>query len=107
MIMDNNNNHIKVLIIVCLIALSSFACRTNSPMPPNLSNIKSLSESESGCQFIRSLYIEARDQTLNYYVVANTEKFGGNRYKIINVSHELVFGVDIAKINFEIYWCGE
>jgi hypothetical protein len=75
------------------------------PLPEPLQEVRSLGPNETGCAFVRSLYIEVRDQTMNYYVARNTVKFGGNRYRITNTSHEFVMGVNILMVNFEIYKC--
>jgi len=77
------------------------------PLPEYLQDVRSLSPNEADCKFIKSLYIEVRDQTLDYYLAKKTRQFGGNSYKIISTSHELVMGENILMVNFEIYKCEE
>ena len=59
------------------------------------------------CKFIKTVYFEARAQTLIYYLQLNTAKAGGNRYKILNISDETVMGTKILMVNIETYQCNK
>lgn len=93
--------------IFALCCACSRAAMGIGPLPEDLQQVRAMGTNEEGCSFIQRLYIEVRDQSLNYYVAMNTRNFGGNRYRIINTSHEMVMGVDILKVNFEIYDCND
>lgn len=76
----------------------------NRPISPAMQNITSVSDATQ-CRFIRSLYVEVMPSSLNYYVALNTEKFGGDSYKIISTNNQIVMGTNIMMVNFEIYKC--
>ncbi len=76
----------------------------NRPISPGMSMVSSVLDT-TNCHFIRSLYVEVLPSSLNYYVALNTERAGGDSYKIISTSQERVMGTNIMMVNFEIYKC--
>jgi len=76
----------------------------NRPISPAMQTITSVSDTTQ-CRFIRSLYVEVMPSSLNYYVALNTERFGGDSYKIISTNNQMVMGANIMMVNFEIYKC--
>lgn len=102
---------ITAFVIALMVSMIFIGCSgpqslipSNRPISPAMQNISSVSDT-THCKFIRSLYIEVQPSSLNYYVAFNTEKFGGDSYKIISTNNEMVMGVNIMMVNFEIYKC--
>jgi len=102
----------RIISLLCLVGIFLMACSgpssfipSNRPISPAMQAVTSVTDPVN-CKFVRSLYIEVLASSLNYYVAYNTEKFGGDSYKIINVSSEKSFGgINIVMVNFEIYKC--
>jgi hypothetical protein len=73
-------------------------------LSPEMQRISSVSDT-TNCRFVKSMYIETQPHTLIYYVTLNTHDAGGDSYKIISTNNQMVMGVNIMMINFEIYKC--
>lgn len=91
----------KYFVLLILFLLLGCANRQLSDSGYKISSVSDTSK----CEFIKSTYFEARASTLTYYAQLNTERAGGNSYKILNVASERAAGVNIQMVNIEIYNC--
>lgn len=89
---------------VLFIVLFLFGC-ANRQLSSEGYKITSVSDT-SKCQFIKNGYTEvAIASNLTYYIQLNTERAGGDSYKIINTPQERVMNTNIFMANFEIWKC--
>ena len=91
----------RITIFCAILLLCACAGRQLSESGQNIQSISDTSK----CQFIKSGYCETRPHNIAYYVQLNAERAGGNAYKILNVSSQMVMGVNIQMVTFEIYKC--
>lgn len=75
-----------------------------TPLPPEIAKVSSVSNSDN-CKFIQNMYIETQPHTLTHYVKRNTYDTGGDSYKIISTNNQMIMGVNVMMVNFEIYKC--
>jgi uncharacterized lipoprotein NlpE involved in copper resistance len=99
--MENYMSKYFVLLMLLLFVLSGCANRQLSPSGHKISSVSDTSK----CEFIKNTYFEARASTIAYYAQLNTERAGGNAYKILNVASERAAGINIQMVNIEIYNC--
>lgn len=66
--------------------------------------VRSISES-NGCEFLTAAYMESRPQTLQHYLKIQTDRKGGNAYKLISTSNTVVMGSNVVMANYEVYKC--
>lgn len=91
--------------LICLFAvILLIGCGARHQLSPEGYKISSVTDT-SKCQFIKNVYFEARASTMIYYAQVNTEKEGGDSYKILNISNEYAAGVNIQMVNIEIWKC--
>lgn len=94
----------KLIFLFAVILLFGCASRQLSPEGYKITSVNDTSK----CQFIQNGYTEvAIAANLTYYIQLNTERAGGDSYKIINTSQEKVSGMNIFEANFEIWKCKE
>lgn len=97
----------KIIVVISMLAVMSLillGC-ANRQLSPEGYKITSVTDT-SKCQFIKNGYTEvAIASNLTYYIQLNTERAGGDSYKIINTSQEKVSGMNIFEANFEIWKC--
>jgi len=91
----------KSLIILLVIFLCSCASRQ---LTPEMEYISSVSDT-SKCKFIRNMYCETQPHTMIHYVKLNTGNAGGDSYKIISTNNQIISGINVMMINFEVYKC--
>ncbi|PKN71231.1 MAG: hypothetical protein CVU54_02075 [Deltaproteobacteria bacterium HGW-Deltaproteobacteria-12] len=95
----------KKIFIVLFFAFVVLGCaRGNRYLPPEGEKISSVSDT-SKCTFIKNEYCETRPSTMIHYVQLNTYNAGGDSYKIIATSNQIISGMNVMMINFEIYKC--
>lgn len=93
----------KLSVILVIGFLFVFGC-ANRQLSQEGYKIASISD-PSKCEFVKNVYFEARAATIGYYAQLNTEKAGGDSYKILNVSSERAAGFNIQMVNIEVYKC--
>ena len=93
------------LMVLLLVVLLIGGC-ANRQLSQEGYKIASISD-PSKCEFIKNVYYEARAATIGYYAQLNTEKAGGDSYKILNVSSERAAGFNIQMVNIEVYKCNK
>ena len=94
-----------ILAIAFVLCLSLSACASRQPVP-GMENITSVTDPKD-CKFVRNMYCESRASQMIYYVQLNAAHAGGDSYKIISVNTEMVMGLPVQMINFEVYKCRE
>jgi len=97
-------NRVAALCVV-LAMIACGGCATgNREFTPEMEKISSVSDT-TNCKFIKSMYTETQSYNMIKYVQLNTSNAGGDSYKIITATDEMVMGVNIRKVNFEVYKC--
>lgn len=95
----------KTVRVATIVALAAVAAACGGPeLTKEAMEVRSVTDA-SACTLIESSYLESRPQLIQDYVKRNVARMGGDSYKIINVSHEVAMGVQIAMVSFEAYRC--
>ena len=95
----------KKLLMVGIMAISLTGCLTGPQITKEMAMVQPISD-ESGCKFIKVVYFEVSQPAwMHSYAAKNTITAGGNSYKILNNTHERVFGINILGTNIAIYEC--
>lgn len=92
-----------ILLSTVVISIIFTGC-PNRQLTPEMERISSVSDT-TNCKFIKSMYTETQSYNMIKYVQLNTSNAGGDSYKIITATDEMVMGVNIRKVNFEVYKC--
>lgn len=93
----------KKIIIPCVSLAFVIACSAPT-LTPSQSVIRAISDT-GGCEFVKSAYMESRPSVLQEYLKIQTEKHGGNAYKVISTSSTVVTGADVVMTNYDVYKC--
>jgi hypothetical protein len=96
-------NRVAALVVV-LTVLVFAGCAMSPKLTPEMQKISSVSDT-SNCKFIKHVYIETQASNMIDYVQLNTGNAGRDSYKIISTADEMVMGMNIRKVNFEVYKC--
>ena len=95
----------KKYVIILLIIFFVIGCAGgNRYLPPEGEKISSVADT-SKCQFIKNMYTETQPYNMVHYVKLNTYNAGGDSYKIIATNNQMVMGINIMMVNFEVYKC--
>jgi hypothetical protein len=91
----------RIGLIALALLLSGCASRQ---LTPEMERITSVSDT-SGCRFVQKMYTETQPYNMIHYVQLNTGNAGGDAYKIIATNNQMVMGVNVMMVNFEVYKC--
>ena len=93
------------LLLLCPFVMSLFfiGCASRQ-LTPEMERISSVSDT-TNCQFIKNMYVETQPHNMIHYVQLNTGNAGGDSYKIIATNNQIVSGINIMMVNFEVYKC--
>ena len=91
------------LLLVSVLASGVAACG-GPELTKEMLEVRSVTDA-SACELIESTYLESRPQLIQDFVKRNVHNVGGDSYKIVNVSEEVVMGATIAKVSYEAYKC--
>lgn len=79
-------------------------CLGIEPLPVDAERVSSISNTEK-CQYIKNVYIETDPATLTHYAKLNTYNAGGDSYKILSTTNQMIMGMNVMMTNFEVYKC--
>ena len=99
----------KNLLVIGIMVLSFAGCHFNAITGPEITKEMATVQpipDESGCRFIKVVYFEVSQPAwMHNYATKNVIAAGGNSYKIIANTNEMIAGIRVYGTNIAIYEC--